>query len=134
MKRITCESGLTLIEITVTIGVVAFTMLAVLFANTQIQKMTEAAFERSVALQDANQVLEQMRNTARIGTFPTNVTTAFPNNGNIAGFNSLAGQQIVVTYVNPAVDPLDTTVTVSWQENGIRPVNTALRTLVTRRV
>lgn len=129
----THESGITLIEMAVTIGVIAFTIMAVLVANSRVHSMAEASFERSVALQDANQVLERMRNTAMSGSFPANVTNAFPNNGNVAGFNSLAGERIAVTYVNPAADPLDVTVTISWQENGVRPVNTALRTLMTRR-
>ena len=71
-----------------------------------------------VATQDAHRVLELMRNTSATGNFPGNVTNAYPPGGNIAGFNSLDGEQVAVTYADPTTDPLDITVTTSWREGG----------------
>ena len=154
-------------ELVVTIGILAFIILAILFANAQMQKAAQAAHERAVALQDANEVLEQMRNAADTGIFPGNVTGTYPNNTAtpdrsnptaLVGFRNLSAdcgglanppqpctwpfaftpdplsqEQVVVTYANPNADPLDVTVTVVWQENRVRRVNTSLRTLLTQR-
>jgi hypothetical protein len=75
-----------------------------------------------------------MRNTAATGVFPGNVTAVFPNGGIVNGFNTLTAETVTVTYANPASNPLDVTVTVSYWENGRRATNTALRTLITQRV
>ncbi len=154
------EDGFTLIEVAITIAVVIFALSGVLFANTAIQQAHGAAFERSVAIQEAHEVIEQMRNTANTGglNFPVTVTAAYPVNTARPGFTRLTAQcgalanpaaacnwpfnftpdntsqeQIVVTYVNTAANPLDTTVTVVYRENGTRAVSKSLRAQITRR-
>ena len=127
------EQGFTLVEVMITMVVVLLVLVGFIGANMAIQRASEAAYERTVALQDANRVIEQMRNLAAAGNFPQNVTGIFPAAGQVAGFANLTGEQVVVNYADPAADPLDTTVTVTWQENGVRQVNTALRTRITQR-
>jgi prepilin-type N-terminal cleavage/methylation domain-containing protein len=127
------ESGFTLIELMITVGVVLLALVGYVGANIAVQQASNAAFEATVALQDANRVIEQMRNTASGGAFPGNVVAAFPNNAAVAGFNNLTGETITVGYADPTSDPLTVTVTVAWSENGRRNVNTALRTIMTQR-
>lgn len=128
------EKGFTFIELMITMVVVVLVLLGFMAANANIQQASESAYQRTVALQDANRVIELMRDAAATGIFPANVTAVYPNGGAVAGFTNLPGQQVVVSYVNAGANPLDVTVTVSWLENGIRNVNTALRTYITQRL
>lgn len=132
--RVLCDQrGFTLIELMITVLVVILALVGYVGANTSVAQSGEVLFERSVALQDANRVAEQMRLTAQTGNFPVNVTAAFPQNGLVGGFNNLTGEQITVTYADTAADPLDATILVSWQENGLRLETAALRIMLTQR-
>ncbi len=128
------EKGFTLLEVMITMAVVVMVMGGFIGTNIAIRRASESAFERGVALQDANQVIEMMRNTAATGTFPTNVTAVYTNGGQISGFSNMTSETVTVSYVNAASNPLDATVTVAWKENGTtRNVNTILRSYITQR-
>lgn len=127
------EKGFTFIELMVTSVVAFVVILGFVGAATAIQNASTAAFERTKALQDAHQVIETMRNTASSGTFPANVTTAYPANGTVSGYSSVTNEVITVTYVNVLANPLDTTVTVTYKQNGTLDTSVALRTLMTQR-
>lgn len=159
-KALQKEEGFTLIEIMITMVVVVLALCGVLFANTAVQNAHMSAFERSIAVQEAHQVIEQMRNTANTtaGTFPGTVTSAYANNTARSGFtrltancgdnatpasscnwpfsftsDSTSNEQVVVTYANQSANPLDVTVTVVWKERGVRQESRALRALITKR-
>lgn len=117
----------------VTMAVMAAVLLAIMTANAMISQTSEAAYQRLVAVQDANQVIERMRNTAITGNFPGNVTAAYPNGGSVGGFTSLTSETVTVAYTSTVTNPLDVTVTVNYLENGRRAANTALRSLITQR-
>lgn len=127
------QKGFTLIELMITMAVIVLALVGYMGANSAIQKSSEAAFEKSVAIQDANRVLEQMRRAALSGEFPESVTDAFPDGEEVNGFDSLNDQTIRVEYSDPSADPLDATVTVTWRQHGLREVSTALRTRLTQR-
>lgn len=137
MKQPLCvlssKRGFTLIELMITMAVIVLALVGYIGANNAIQRSSEAAFERSIAMQDANQVLELMRDTASGGEFPANVVTAFPNGGMVDGFTNLDNQQVRVDYADTSADPLDVTVTVTWLQNGTRSVSVTIRTLMTQR-
>lgn len=135
MKRVDLkrEDGFTLIELMITVLVVVLALVGYVGANIAIQQTGEGTFERSVAMQDANQVIERIRNTAASGQFPDDVTASFPNGDTVDGFDTLTNEQVTVSYADPDADPLDVTVNVSWLGNGRRPVSAALRTYVTQR-
>lgn len=134
------EKGFTFIELMIAMVVAVLMLLGVMAANSAVQKASEAGHQRVNALQDANQVIERMRNTAQTGSFPSNVVAIYPNNGTVSGFSSLTSETVTVSYADrngdgiaTNDDPLDVTVTVAWSENGERTTNTALRTLLTQR-
>ena len=128
------EGGFTLIEVMITMVVVILALGGYVWANVNVQQASDGRYERSVALQDASRVIEQVRLSAVNGQFPGNVVAAFPNNGQVAGFNNLTNEQITVSYANTAADPLDVTIAVAWQEAGRRPTNVSIRSLVTQRI
>jgi hypothetical protein len=108
-------------------------LFGLLATSTRLSQRAQENFERSVAVQDAHWVIEQMRNTAQTGTFPANVTAAYPNNGAVAGFSNLTNEAVTVSYVSSTANPLDTTVTVSWSLRGVRTTTETLRTMITKR-
>ena len=134
MEKIhSCEKGFTLIEIMITLFVMAGVLISILAANSAIAQSSEGVYQRLFAVQDANQVIERMRNTAVTGTFPGNVTAVYPNGGTVADFNSIPNEVVTVSYANTNSNPLDVTVTVNYLENGRRTASTALRSLITQR-
>ncbi|MBI4115097.1 MAG: prepilin-type N-terminal cleavage/methylation domain-containing protein [Candidatus Omnitrophica bacterium] len=127
------SKGFTLIELLVSFVIIVLALLGMLLVNSYVQKQGEQTFEKFIAYQDANRVIELMRNSSATGTFPLNVTTAYPNGGAVNGFSNLSGEQIRVTYTDSTADPLDIIVTTSWQAQGIRGTSIQLRTLMTKR-
>ena len=125
--------GFTLVELMVSLGVLVVGLLGILLANTYTEKASQGAYERMVTLQDAHRAIELMRSASATGDFPTNVTSAFPNEARVTGFNNLSGEQVIVTYPDSKADPLDLTVTTSWKERGVRNFSIRLRTLMTKR-
>lgn len=122
-----------MIELLVSIFVISIALLAMLLANSYIQKRSEQSYEELVATQDAHRAIELMRNTASTGTFPGNVIAAYPDGGAVAGYNNLRSEQVTVSYASTTSDPLDVTVTTNWSGQGVRNRTAQLRTLMTQR-
>jgi len=131
--RLSHSSGFTMVELMIALFVAALAIVGYIGGNIAIQRHAEELHERTVALQDANQVAERMRSAARTGNFPANLVAAFPDNGAIAGFNNLTNEQVTVSYVNTTADPLDVTVSVNWQSYARRQSTASLRTYITQR-
>lgn len=127
------QKGFTLIEVMIALFVLTVAIGTFIGTNMLIQRNAEMGFERSIAIQDANRVLERMRNISRTGTFPSNVVGAFPNNTAVPGFTNLTSEQVTVTYASTTVDPLDVTVTVTWLSQTQRASVLSLRTVMTQR-
>lgn len=92
------QKGFTLIEVMITVAVVSISMIGLLYANTKIQHSAQSAFQRSVAMQEAHRVMEEIRlfaNTpSSCSDFPTcvsdsSVAGSFPHNTARTGFTSL---------------------------------------------
>lgn len=131
--RIKIAAGFTLLELAVTMAIMAGGLVMILMANTYSHRTGEAVYERMVATQDAHRTIEMMRGASSSGSFPANVTAAYPNGAAVAGFANLSGETVTVTYVDPAADPLDVTVITRWLELGLRNSTAQLRTLLTQR-
>ncbi|MFH1208122.1 MAG: hypothetical protein V1673_01010 [Candidatus Omnitrophota bacterium] len=105
--------------------------------------------ERTVALQDANHVIEEMRSDAKNATtcppgntactFPSNVTSRY--NGTVSGISNLTDEVITVAHtvvttgtVNGVTyDLLKSTVTVTWTSYTGRPFTETVETYLTQR-
>jgi prepilin-type N-terminal cleavage/methylation domain-containing protein len=125
--------GFTLIELMVSLFIIVVGLLGIILANIYTQRTSDGTYEKMVAVQDAHRVLEMMRSASKTGTFPANVTSAFPQGAAVAGFTNLSTERVTVTYSDALGDPLDVTVTTSWRERGMRNTSTQLRTLLTQR-
>ena len=128
LKKIQNQQGMTLVEILITTVVVATVVLGFMGSATAIQFQQKTAYERSVPLQDANQVIELLRNAATTGTFPANVTST-----SIPTYTNLTSEAITASYVNASANPLDVTVTVTYSDSSNRSTGASVRTLITQR-
>ncbi len=129
-------AGFTFIELMIAMTVASLTILFFVVAQNKIQINAESAYERKVAVQDAHRLIEQIRLTAKTGTFPANVsTTAFPS-GSVSGYTSMAStasETMSIAYASTTADPLDVTVTVSWTGYNRASSTQTVRTLITQR-
>ena len=133
LRKFKNQQGFTLVEMLIATAVVSLLVLGFMGSSTALQQTSQAAYERSLSFQDANHVVELMRDAAATGTFPANVTGTYSNGGTVSGFTSLSNESVSVSYANASADPLDATVTVSYKENGTRVVTNSVRTYITQR-
>jgi prepilin-type N-terminal cleavage/methylation domain-containing protein len=127
------QAGFTIIELMIALLVLTLMIAAFVGANGSAQRTAEEMHQRTVAIQDANRVIEQMRDTSKTGTFPANVTAIYPQNGNVAGIINLLDEVITVTYANAAANPLVATVTVTWTTYTGRQYTETVETYITQR-
>ncbi|HOE68386.1 MAG TPA: prepilin-type N-terminal cleavage/methylation domain-containing protein [Candidatus Omnitrophota bacterium] len=125
--------GFTLIEVMVALFVTTIAIAGYVGSNIATQRQAAELHERTIAVQEAQRVIEQMRDKARTNNFPGDVVAAFPDGGTVAGMNALPDERVQVDYVNPAATPLDTTVTVTWQSYTSRRQTAALRAYIAKR-
>ncbi len=131
------SKGFSLLEFFIS-AIVLFVALSLsISAVNYISQTNEMSYEEIVALQDAHRAIEQVRQQSAIGLFPENVINTFPDNQAIAGFNNLPGEQVTINYVSTTENPLNLTISVTWNsttKNGNnRTMTTQLTTLVTQR-
>jgi prepilin-type N-terminal cleavage/methylation domain-containing protein len=133
-ERIRSQAGFTIIELMIALLVLTVMIAAFVRANCAAQRTAEEMHQRTVAIQDANRVIEQMRNTSKTGTFPANVAAAYPQNSHVAGISNLLDEVITVTYTGNTTDnPLVATVTVTWTSYTGRPFTQTVGTYITQR-
>jgi len=128
--------GFTIIEIMIALLVVTIAIVGYVGANIMAQRNAEEMHERTIAIQDANRIIEQMRTASKTATFPANVVTAFPSpdpSGKISQFSNLTNENISVSYANATANPLDVLVTISWTSYARRTSREVLRTYITQR-
>lgn len=127
--------GFTLVELMIALFVAFLVIAGYIGANVTIQRNAEETFERSLAIQDANQVIERIRDVvANASTnFQTTVLASYPNGSPVEGFTNLTDEVVTVSYVDTAANPLDTTVTVTWTSHTRRTMTATLKTLITKR-
>lgn len=123
--------GFTLIEVVVSTLIVAVGIVALLGAFLSGLILVESGRGMAVASADARSVFEEMRRLSAGGIGPvTGRDWASWSRG--AGLNTLQNEAVAVGFRNPAVDPVETTVTVSWSERN-RNRSSAFTGFLTRR-
>lgn len=135
-------AGFTLIEVMIALVIASIAFGGFIGANVVLQQNTAVLNERTLALQDANRAIEMMRNASRTTApvFPQNVTSVYPSNSTIPGFNTLRDETLTVVHQdlsgNPAsasTNPLMTSVTVAWTSYRGRANTATVRTYITQR-
>jgi prepilin-type N-terminal cleavage/methylation domain-containing protein len=136
------QAGFTIIELMIALLVLTLMIGSYVGANAKAQRNTEEMNERTVALQDANRVIERMRAASNTEDwhFPADTVTAYPNGGTVAGITNLTDELITVTYTTAEVgkdptkvDPLHVTTTVTWKSYAGREHTEAVETYITQR-
>jgi len=138
--------GFTLIELMIALVVVSVVIVGYVGANIMAQRNTEDMHERTVAIQDANRLIERMRSAGRDAvSFPADLVAEFPQypdpitEFNEASqtekpvFNNLTNEKTTVAYDNPGENPLDATITITWKCYTGRACSEAVRAYITQR-
>lgn len=127
------QKGFSLLELAITMAVCVVVIVGIVGSNTLVSKMGQVHYQKITAVQDANQVLELMRERASVGVFPNNINTAFPSGQQVAGFTSLPNEVVTVQYTPVSATLLDVTVTVTWLNEQQQTVSHTLNTLMAQR-
>lgn len=123
--------GFTLLEIMISIAIMVGAILAISGLFLTYAVLIETSKNTTVAVNNAQAVLEAIRNTDPFTA--ANVTANYPAGVNLApgfGFDKLNNEAIYPSY--SGTDPLQITITVNWQEKT-RNRSESLTTLMTQR-
>lgn len=137
IKAVKNEKGFTLFELLIAAVILFVAFILALQASTSLNQGNELAQQTVIALEDAHRAIEAMRKESATGTFPNNVVSKYPAGQAMTGFTTLDAEQVVPAYVNTTANPLNITVTVTWnavtKTTGTRPMSTQITTLMTKR-
>lgn len=134
MKRLPRRpAGFTLIELMIALVVLTLVIAGYVGANVAAQRNAEEMHERTIAIQNANQVIEQMRTLSNTKPFPASVVNVYPDQGHPEGFNDLPNEIITVSYTDTTENPLKVTITVGWLSYGGRQCTETAETYITQR-
>lgn len=109
--------GFTLIEVVVSTLIVAVAIVALLGTFLSGLILVESGRNMAVAAADARSVFEEMRrlSASGMGSVTTRNWTTWSRG---SGLTSLGNEAVAVGFRNPAADPVEATVTVSWSERN----------------
>ena len=135
--------GFTLIEVMIAMAVLAVTILGVLMMLMAAEALSEDSKNLTTAVEDARSIMERVRKDVETNADMSTFVTNYPDSSyedwvtdqQAAGteFVNLDGEAVDVTLGNVGDDPLDVTVTVSWNDRGGRVRSTTLQTQITNR-
>lgn len=122
-------AGLTFIEILIATTILAVGALVAFPTMLSFSDLSDAAREENVATHDLMTAVEDVLSTPF-----TEITTTYKAGQAIPRFNALhlTSESIVVTYDDPAADPLIVTLTASWKDRKGHPVQETFRCVRTR--
>jgi type II secretory pathway pseudopilin PulG len=126
MERSNITRSFTLIELCVTMGILVFALSALVGGLVGFMSLSRISRDKSVAINHARQVLEQVRDINFSEVKNTDWTKWATENG----CNSLDNEQVRVTLTSIASDLLEVKVDVDWQIRN-RPFSISLTTLKT---
>lgn len=145
-KPVRSRTGFTLIELMIALFIISVVIVSYVGANITAQRNSEEMHERTIAIQDANRAIEQIRDIAKPDTtFPDNVVAQYPNNtilpkvktGGLTDeeiFNNLTDEEVKVSYESATTaNPLEIKVTVTWSSYPQRDNEEVVRAYITQR-
>ena len=123
------NEGFTLIEVMVTITLLAVGAIAIYHSIASYHELSEMASERNIAFFDLETALEDIRSTPF-----DRIVDEFPDDQPIVKFNDLhlKDEQIVVRYVNPNRDPLVISAEITWTDSQGVSMTESMHTARTR--
>lgn len=129
------SGGFTLLELVIATAVLSIAILATSFSILSITDMTELSREKVAAIQDANRVLEEMRDTVNTSAAVLRSTDwtawATANVINVKGANDIPLNQETITAAFPSAtaNPVPVVLTVNWlhrQRNYAYQITTSM--------
>jgi len=122
------NKGFTLVELLLAVFILSVGIVGVLLLFTQSILSTEYAWDKTVAVSHAENILEEMQLKNTLNEI-TNVDWAsWAVN---QGFNTLPSESFNITFTDPATDPLEIQVAVNWIRKQ-RNSQIALKTQMTK--
>ncbi|MBI4845594.1 MAG: prepilin-type N-terminal cleavage/methylation domain-containing protein [Candidatus Omnitrophica bacterium] len=125
------NKGFTFVEVMVVLLILAGIIAGFSSLSGANFTLLEQVANSNIAINDARSVLENMRN---IDPFTAaNLTAQYPDGAAVAGFNNLEQETVRVNYVDLTADPIQVTITVSWEGKGGAALTEEVTTLLTAR-
>lgn len=134
-SRMREESGLTLLEVAMAMGLFAVVMAVAAQILVGFSGAMEVQEQRQEAIQHCRAILAQMRRDrdASVLPFPDQVLAIWPDGREVnnPAFTSLDNEVITIEYADDGADPLRVTITSAWTDMRGRPAATSVSTLLT---
>lgn len=123
------ESGFTLIELIISIALLAIGAVSIYQSVFSFEELGEMAHDRNIAFFDLETALEDIRSTPF-----DSIVDKYPDGSQLDKFSNLhlKNERITVTYRNPNRDPLLITVTIQWRDSKNRVREESMHTARTR--
>ena len=116
MKLIrTNDQGFTLFEMMIAMAILALILLGLMSATIRAFRLTQETDNKIVAINEVQTVLNLVRAAKDLpGTFPDNVTGAFPEGEFTPAEEVLPNQTIIIAYEDDSANPLTVTVEIQY--------------------
>lgn len=134
-SRLRDESGLTLLEVSLSMGLFAVVMSVSAQVLVGFSGAMEIQEQRQEAIQHCRAVLAQMRQDrdTSVLPFPEQVLAIWPDGREVtdATIVTLDNEVITVEYADDGADPLRVSITATWTDMQGRPATASVGTLLT---
>lgn len=127
-QKLKSKSGITLIEVMVSMFILTFAILGALSYFTTAAAATQLAGEMTIATSHAEHILEDMRARSTLADITSADWGAYVTDNNL---DTLDNESITVTFADAGADPLNITVAVNW-DTATRTHNISLTTEMTK--
>jgi len=127
------ERGMTLVELTLAVAIFVMVLGATAQSLISYYVALDIQDQRVVATRHCVGVLNTIRDFRdnSPGTFPTAITDRWPSGAEVGGVASLPQEAVVVTYTDPASNPLEVVVASTWKDLRGRQVTARVSTRLT---
>lgn len=124
-------NGFTLLELMISAAILVVTLVALLATYISLAALIESSRNTTTAINDANRVIEQMRNSAAT-SFLTMTSSNWTSWAAANGAGTLTSEQVAFSFNCTSCDLTMATVNVSWSERN-RTRSEVVTTLIANR-